>query len=93
MNPFTLQDMTIRSEKVLARLRAYLYNISRYSNFDPGMQVRIFVASDGDFTAFEAVDYRLGFTSADHKLMDTIKSKVAPVVVDYGTFARLVDAL
>ena len=93
MNPFNLQEMTIWSEKVSSRLRAYLYNISRYSNFDPGMQLRVFVASDGDFTAFEAVDYRLGFTSADHKLMDTIKSKVAPVLTDYRTFARLVDAL
>lgn len=93
MNPFTLQDMTIRSEKVLDRLRVYLNNISCYPNFDPGMQVRIFVTSDGDFTAFEAVDYRLGFTSTDHKLMETIKSNVAPVVVDYVTFVRLVNAL
>ena len=93
MNSFNLQEMTIRSEKVRSRLRSYLYNISRYSNFDPGMQLRVFVASDGDFTAFEAVDYRLGFTSADHKLMVTIKSNFAPVLTDYRTFARLVDSL
>ena len=49
---FNLQDMTIRSEKVSSRLRAYLYNISRYSNFDDGMKIRVFVASDLDFTAF-----------------------------------------
>lgn len=93
MNPFTLQDMTIRSEKVLHRLRIYLDNISCFPNLDPGMQLRVFVASDGDFTAFEAIDYRIGFTSNDHKLMETIKSKFAPVVVDFETFVRLVNAL
>lgn len=90
---FNLQDMTIRSEKVSSRLRAYLYNISRYSNFDESMKIRVFVASDLDFTAFEAVDYRLGFTSSDHKLMDTIKSKYATLETDYRTFARFVNAL
>lgn len=29
MTAFNLQDMTIRSEKVSSKLRAYLYNISR----------------------------------------------------------------
>lgn len=92
MTTFNLQDMTIRSEKVSSKLRAYLYNISRYSNFNPDMMLRVFVASDGDFTAFEAKDYKLAFTSSDHKMMDTIKSKYAPMEVDYRTFARYVDS-
>lgn len=93
MNSFTLQDMTIRNEKVLSRLCDYLGNIGCYRNFDPDMQVRIFVTSDGDFTAFEAVDYRASFISNDHKLMETIKSNVDPLVVDYKTFCRFVIAL
>lgn len=88
---FDLNNMTIRSEKVASRLRAYLYNIRQYRNFNPMMKLRVFVASDGDFTAFEAVDFKLGFTSSDHKMVDTIKSKYADVLTDYDTFARLVD--
>lgn len=89
---FNLQDMTIRSPKVSSKLRAYLYNISRYSNFNPDMVLRVFVASDLDFTAFEAKDFKLAFTSSDHKMMDTIKSKYTPLEVDYRTFARYVDS-
>lgn len=89
---FNLQDMTIRSPKVSSKLRAYLYNISRYSNFNPDMVLRVFVASDLDFTAFEAKYFKLAFTSADHKMIDTIKSKYTPLEVDYRTFARYVDS-
>lgn len=86
-----LRNMTIKSEKVAARLRAYLFNISKYSHFDQGMKLRVFVTSDGDFTAFEAVEYKIGFTSSDHKMMETIASQYAPIEVDYLALTRHVD--
>lgn len=92
-NPIELQDITIRNSKVVSTLKAYLYRISRYSNFDPAMKIRIFVASDCDFTAFEALDFRMGFTSIDHKISETIKSRYAPIETDISTFHRWVDAL
>lgn len=89
----TLNEMTIRNEKVLSHLRTYLYKLSGYGNFDDTMKIRVFVDSEGDFTAFEAVEYMLGFTSSGHKLSETIKSKYAPIDTDYRTFAQVVSRL
>ena len=89
----TLSEMTIRNEKVLSHLRTYLYKISSYSNFDEAMKLRIFVDSEGDFTAFEAVEYMLGFTSSAHKLSDTIRSRYTPLESDYRAFSNAVALL
>lgn len=81
-----LDEITINDEKVFSRLLDYLKRMTGYSNFDDQMPVRVYVNSEKDFTAFEAVNYRLSFTSSAHKLLDTIKSKYAPEVVPFSEF-------
>ena len=78
-----LNDVTVNSSVVLDYLDSYLEKISRHSKFDENMLVKVYVNKRSDFTAFEAKDYRLEFTSSAHKLMETIKSDK---VLDYVTF-------
>ena len=88
-----LSDVTINSSVVLKYLDSYLVKMSHHANFDENMLIKVFVNSRGDFTAFEAKDYRLEFTSSAHKLIETIKSTK---ILDYVTFKEFrshVDAL
>lgn len=89
----SLDDMTIYNKKVADKLFKYLSNVSAYDNFDDNMNVRVYVDSFKDFTAFEAISYKLGFTSNDHKLLETITSKYVPIVTDFQTFYNRVAAL
>lgn len=90
---FPLSLMTIDNPKVLNRLQSFLSTMSNYPNFDDKMALNVFVNSAGDFTAFEAVNYSIGFTSTDHKLIETISSKYIPVRTDFRTFYDKVFAL
>ena len=83
---FDLEEITLHDDKVFSRLMDYLKRMTAYSNFNDQMKVRVYVDSEKDFTAFEAVNYRLNFTSTAHKLLDTIKSKYAPEVVSFSDF-------
>lgn len=90
---FDIENMTIDSNKVLYRLQKFLENISNYDNFDGDMELDIFVNSQGDFTALEAVRYNLQFTNAEHKLSETIHSKYSKIRTNYNEFAKIVFSL
>ena len=79
----TLNDLTIKDQKVLQYLDGYLDKMSKHSNFNEEMTLKVYANSKKDFTAFEAKDYRISFVSTSHKLMETIKSTV---ILDYVTF-------
>ena len=81
-----LEEMTITDDKVFSRLIDYLKRMTTYSNFNDQMPVRVYVNNEKDFTAFEAVNYKLNFMSSAHKLLDTIKSKYSPEVVTFSEF-------
>lgn len=88
-----IEDMTILNKKVADRLFKYLSNVSAYEHFDENMSVRVCVDSFKDFTAFEAVSYKLAFLSTEHKLNETFTSKYIPIVTDFQTFYNRVAAL
>ena len=90
---YPLNLMTVDSAKVLNRLQSFLSNMSNYPNFDDKMLLNIFVNIAGDFTAFEAVNYNIGFTSTDHKLIETISSKYKPIRTDFQSFYDKVFAI
>lgn len=90
---YPLDLLTVDNPKVLSRLQSFLSNMSNYPNFDDKMQLNIYVNSAGDFTAFEAVNYSLGFTSTDHKLIETISSKYDPIRTDFNSFYDKVFAI
>lgn len=79
----TLNELTVNDRKVLEYLDSYLDKMSKHSNFNEEMTLKVYANSKNDFTAFEAKDYRLNFVSSSHKLMETIKSKS---IMDYVTF-------
>lgn len=90
---FPIDLLTVDSPKVLFRLRTFLTNMKAYPSFDENMPLNVFVNSAGDFTAFEAVNLPIQFTSTDHKLIETITSKYIAVRTDYQQFAAKVFAL
>lgn len=87
---FNLDNLTVKSPKVRYRLMRFLENISNYDNFDEDMELDVFVNSLGDFTAVEAVNYNLQFTSSDHKLLETIQSKYIKTRTNYREFSKIV---
>lgn len=89
----SLSEMSINNETVRSRLLAYLDKIKLYQNFDTNMMLRIFVNQDKDFTTFEAEDYRIQFTSYDHKLIETINSGYPSIRTSFKTFYDTVLAL
>lgn len=82
----TIDQMTVKSKKVLGYLASYLEKVKDYEHFNPFDKIRVFVTDDGDFTAFEALDYNLQFTSSAHKLTETIQSSC---IIDPIPFDRL----
>lgn len=86
----SLSDMTIKDKKVQGYLLAYLDKMSRFEHFDSQMLLQVFLTSDNDFSAFEAKDYRLQFTSSAHKLSETIKSNNILDSVRYLDFVKRV---
>lgn len=87
---FNIENITVKNPNVRYRLIRFLENISNYDNFDENMEMDVFVNSFGDFTAVEAVDYRLQFTSSDHKLLETIQSKYNKTRTNYREFSKIV---
>lgn len=90
---FQLSELTCKNTTVLNHLKAYMDLVSHYNNFDNKMALRVYVDSKKDFTAFEAVEYMLGFTSASHKLCDTILSPYPPLIVYFADFKAYIDTL
>lgn len=88
-----LSELTCKNTTVLSHLKTYLDRVSRYNNFNNNMALRVYVDSKKDFTAFEAVEYMLGFTSSGHKLCDTIQSPYPPLIVNFADFKAYVDTL
>ena len=86
----TLEELTINDKKVQGYLLAYLERMSRYDHFDEDMLLQVYVNKDNDFTAFEAKDYRLQFTSSAHKLVETIRSNKMLEYVSYNDFLNRV---
>ena len=79
-------EVAIKNDKVREHLLAYLNRIGKYNNFNENMPVRIYCDSKKDFTAFEAVDYMLVFSSSAHKMTDTISSKITVEPTTYSEF-------
>lgn len=88
-----LSELTCKNTTVLSHLKSYLERVSRYNNFNNNMALRVYVDSKKDFTAFEAVEYMLGFTSSGHKLCDTILSPYPPLIVNFADFKAYIDTL
>lgn len=82
----TLEEITVNSDRVYEQLMKYLDKLSAYPNFDRYMMFRLFINDDKDFTALEAINYRVEFTSFDHKLIETINSRY---IVDPVSFTDL----
>lgn len=57
-------------ERNRSKLISFLDRVGSYTGYDKDMKIRIFVASDGDFCAFEAIDYNITFINTTHKLID-----------------------
>lgn len=89
----TLNDLTIKDRKVLEYLDGYLEKMSKHSNFNEEMTIKVYANSKNDFTAFEARDYRINFVSASHKLMETIKSNSIMDFVTFKDFRSKVSSL
>lgn len=89
----TLNELTIKDKKVLEYLDSYLEKMSKHSNFNENMTLKVYANSKNDFTAFEAKDYRISFVSSAHKLMETIKSSVILDYVSFSDFRSRVSAL
>lgn len=88
-----LSELTCKNSTVLNHLKTYLDRVSRYNNFNNNMALRVYVDSKKDFTAFEAVEYMLGFTSSGHKLCETIQSPYLPLIVNFADFKAYIDTL
>jgi len=88
-----INEMTINSHKVLKTLVGYLDKVRTYDRFNPFDLVRVFVNSNGDFTAFEALDYNLQFTSSDHKITETINSNRIIDPIQFDRFFVRVEQL
>ena len=82
----SLSEMSINNSAVHSRLIEYLDKVKIYQNFDENMMLRVFVNNDKDFTAFEAENYRIQFTSYDHKLIETINSGYPSIRTSFKTF-------
>lgn len=82
----SLSDVTIRSPRVLDKLRHYVSNIEAYKYFDVNQHFKVFVNQEKDFCAVESVEYALQFTSQDHKLIETITSPFTVEPVSYADF-------
>lgn len=89
----TLDQMTIKDKKVQGYLLAYLERIALFDNFDPEMELRVFVNQDKDFTMLEAKNYRLQFSSAAHKIFETINSGNYLDLVTYKDFYKRVQQI
>lgn len=81
-----LEDVTIRSPRVLDKLRHYVSNIEQYKYFDINQHFKVFINDEKDFCAVESVEYALQFTSQDHKLIETILSHHSVDPVEYAVF-------
>lgn len=90
---FALCDMTINNSIVYKRLLQYLDRVMHYQYFDFKMMLRVFVNKNIDFTAFEAEDYRVQFTSYDHKMIETIVSPYKYIKVPFNAFYDYVKGL
>ena len=82
----SLSEMSINNSAVHSRLIEYLDKVKIYQNFDENMMLRVFVNNDKDFTAFEAENYRIQFTSYDHKLIETINSGYPSIRTSFKSF-------
>lgn len=90
---FSLDNMTIKSDKVLSHLCGYLDKVSTYNGFDPSMAIKVFVAPDGDFIGFEACEYMLGFVSYAHKLSEVRHTAEQSTIVQFQRFRHKVNQL
>lgn len=88
-----LHEMSIKNERVLVQLRSFLDRVKSYVNVNDDMPVRVYVNSDGDFTVFESVSIALSYSSTDHKMIETIRSKYAPIKTDFKSFCDAVNLL
>ena len=62
--------VTFEDEKNRSKLISFLDRVGSYTGYDKDMLLRVFVSTDNDFCAMEAIDYNLTFVNTSHKLID-----------------------
>ena len=63
--------INFQKDTVKNHLKQYLERISTFENFEPDMELILYLRkSDDDFIAFEAVNYRVGFFCTLYKVSD-----------------------
>lgn len=85
-----LNDITIKNPIVKKQLCNYIAKIVKKYDVNDDDIVIVFVDNDNDFTAFEFKEKLFSFTSLDHKLIDTIKCKYAPLSISFADFKTFV---
>lgn len=88
-----LNEMTIKSEKVLYRLKAFLDQIGNWENFDTFQLFHVYVNSEKDFCSMEARSHKINFTSAEHKMAEIIYSKYEISDVSYQELRDFIASL
>lgn len=88
-----LNEITVKNPIVKKQLCNYIAKIvKKYDVYDNDIVI-VFVDNDNDFTAFEFKNKPFSFTSADHKLIDTIKCKYAPLSISFADFKTFVRGI
>ena len=70
-----LNEMTLKNDKVRYALLQYMERVSAYERFDVYQLCHVYVDSNKDFCAFDSKDYKIGYNSNDHKVMDILNSR------------------
>lgn len=70
----SIDDVKVKSDKVLQRIRTYLLNVSDYQNADLSMRFRVYAVADNDndFIGLESCKYNMNFVSNSYKISDIL---------------------
>lgn len=90
MEEYKINQMTIRNERVLNNLVAFLNRIEAFPGHDENMKVRVFVSIERDFILMEACSYALSFLSNDHKAAELFASPYTPAIMTFHDFREKV---
>lgn len=88
-----LNEVTIKSERVLSRLKQYLDYVGNWHGFDVRQLLHVYVNSDKDFCAFESRSHNINFMSNEHKFAEVIYSQYEVPDVSYQEFRSYVASL
>lgn len=93
MENFIFEKLTVKNEKVLNTLAAFLNKVASYSNHDEAMKMRVYVDLTGDFILCEACSYSLCFFSNAHKAEELRTSPYLPAIVAFSDLREKILSL